>query len=116
MIDIALLSLVLLGFHLFVPGWFWIAALPFLYGLLFAKTAPRALIKGAAAGGLVWTGSAAYLYFGGAQLIAGRIGGMFGLRPRWLMVLVTGALGALVAGAAALFGRWVRVALAKKSA
>jgi len=116
MIGMALLALVLLGLHVIAPAWFWIAAAPFVYGLVLAKTAPRALVGGAAAGGLVWTGAAAYFYFGGAQLIAARIGGMLGLKPGWLMVLVTGALGALVAGVAAVCGRWVRAALEKKKA
>ena len=56
-----------------------------------------------------------YLYLTSGRIIAGRIAALFGLGQDcgWLMVLLTGLLGALVAALAALAGASVRAAVRK---
>jgi len=110
------LALVILGLELVLPFWAWVAAAPFVYGLLFGKKSGRALVRGFAAGGLSWLGGSLYFYLTSSRIVAGRVSAMLGLGQSrgWLMVLATGLVGAIVAGLAAFAGSSLRGALRAK--
>ena len=99
MIAVIISLVLMLGLQVLTGAWWWVMAVPFLYGLTFAGSGWRAMRDGFLAAGLLWLGSAAFFYLAGSALIAKRMAGMFGLGPGWLMIIVT----ALVAGVAAAF-------------
>jgi hypothetical protein len=100
-----------LGF--FLHSWLWVALVPLAFGLAAHASPARAAGRGSAAGGISWLGAALVFYLTSSGIIAGRVAAMFGLgRNRgWLMVLLTGLLGALVAGLAAYAGASLRALL-----
>ena len=114
--TILVLALVIVGFELAIPFWAWVAAAPFIFGLAFGKSCRWATMRGFAAGGLSWLGASLYFYFTSGRIISGRIAAMFGLGldRGWLMVIVTGLLGAIIAGLAAFSGASLRGAIRKK--
>ncbi len=98
-----------------LQSWIWVALVPLAFGLA-AKTAPgRAAGRGAVAGGLSWFGASLYLYLTSSRIIADRVAAMFGIGQNrgWLMVMVAGLLGAIVAGLSALAGASLRAAIKK---
>ena len=99
MIAVIISLVLMLGLQILTGSWWWVMAVPFLYGLTFAGSGWRALRDAFLAAGLLWLGSAVFFYLAGSALIAGRMAGLFGLGQGWLMIIVT----ALVAGVAAAF-------------
>lgn len=97
MIAVIISLSLMLGLQILTGDWWWVMAVPFLYGLTFAGSGWRAIRDGFLSAGLLWLGSALFFYIAGSALIAKRMAGMFGLGFGWLMIIVT----ALVAGAAA---------------
>jgi hypothetical protein len=110
------LALIILALELALPFWAWVAAAPFVHGLLFEKKSGRALVRGFAAGGLIWLGGSLYFYLTSSRIVAGRVAAMLGLGQSrgWLMVLATGLLGAIIAGLAAFAGSSLMGALRSK--
>jgi hypothetical protein len=103
-----------LGF--FLQSWLWVALVPLAFGLA-AKASPgKTTMRGFAAGGLSWLAASLYFYLTSAGIIAGRMAAVFGLGPGrgWLMLLLTGLLGAFVAGLAAFAGASLRAAIFRK--
>jgi hypothetical protein len=115
MIVLALV-LVIIGLEWVLPFWAWVAAAPFVYGLLFEKKSGRALLRGFAAGGLSWLGGSLYFYLTSSRIVAGRVAAMLGLGSDrgWIMVLATGLIGAIIAGLAAFAGSSLRGGLQAK--
>jgi hypothetical protein len=111
--TILVLALAIVGLELAVPFWAWIAAVPFVFGLVFGRSCWRSAGLGSAAGGLSWLGASLYFYFTSGRIIAGRVAAMFelGQSRGWLMVIVTGLLGAIIAGLAAFAGASFREAI-----
>jgi hypothetical protein len=111
------LALVILGLESVLPFWAWVAAAPFVYGLLFEKRNGRAFVRGFAAGGLSWLGGSLYFYLTSSRIVAGRVAAMLGLGQSrgWIMVLATGLVGAVIAGLAAFAGSSLRGAFWRKS-
>jgi hypothetical protein len=114
--TILILALAIVGLELAVPFWAWIAAAPFVFGLVFGKSCGRATACGAAAGGLSWLGASLYFYLTSGRIIAGRVAAMFGLGlgRGWLLVIITGLVGAIIAGLATLAGASLRGALLRR--
>jgi hypothetical protein len=114
--TIIVLALILIGLELVIPFWAWIAVTPFVFGLASGKPCRWAAWRGAAAGALSWLGASLYIYMTSGRIIAGRVAAMFGLgRDRgWLMVIVTGFLGAFIAALAACAGASLRAAIGRK--
>jgi MFS family permease len=117
MIIILAQALLIAALGFFLQSWFWVALVPLAFGLAAHVSPALAAGRGAAAGGSSWLGTAAYFYLTSGGIIAGRMAAMFGLgRKRgWLLVLLTGLLGTLVAGLAAYAGASLREALRKKT-
>ena len=99
MIAVIISCVLMLGLQILTGAWWWVMAVPFLYGLTFAGSGWRAMRDGFLSAGLLWFGSAIFFYVTGSALIAKRMAGMFGLGLGWLMIIVT----ALAAGVAAAF-------------
>jgi len=107
MISVIVCLVVMLLLHLLTPFWWWVMVVPFLFGLLFGRSAQRSFWTGAAAAGLLWLGAAAYFHLSGSALIAKRMPVMMNLGSSWLMVLTAGLLAAVAAGIAGLAGHSV---------
>jgi hypothetical protein len=105
---------VLLVLHLVTPFWWWVMAVPFLYGFVFARSARRSFRTGALSAGLLWLGAAVYFHLTGSALIARRMAVMMKLGSSWLMVAGAGLLAALAAGIAGLAGYSVRALFRKR--
>lgn len=95
---------VILALELLTPFWWWIMAVPFVYGAAAARTGWRAFRTGLLAAGLLWLGASLWLYLNGSRLIASRMATVIGLRSGVLMVALTGLAGALAAGLAGYAG------------
>jgi len=104
-IQIALIIALELG----LQSWLWVAGVPLAFGLASGASVSRATWRGAIAGGAAWLGMALYFYLTSADIIAGRVAAMFGIGAGWLLVAITGLVGALVAGLAAFTGASLRV-------
>jgi len=106
-IQIALIIALELGLR----SWLWLAGVPLAFGLASGASSSTTIWRGAIAGGAAWLGTALYFYLFSADIIAGRVAAMFGIGAGrgWLLVLLTGLLGALVAGLAAFTGASLRV-------
>lgn len=94
-------------------SWIWVAGVPLAFGMAAHVSCRRAAGRGAVAGGLSWLLASLFFYFTSGRIIAGRVAAMFGLAARngWLMIALTGLLGALIAGLAAYAGAALRDAV-----
>lgn len=103
----------IIGLELGLQSWVWVAGVPLAFGMAAPVPAGKAAGRGAAAGGLAWLLASLAIYVSSGRIIAGRMTAMLGLGRSmgWLMILLTGLLGALVAGLAAYAGSGVRRAL-----
>jgi len=106
-------ALLIAALELGLQSWIWVALVPLAFGLAANASPARATGRGALAGALCWLGAGLYFYLTSAGIIAGRVAAMFGLGAGrgWLMVVLTGLLGALVAGLAAFAGASLREAI-----
>jgi hypothetical protein len=111
---IALVQALLISFLEWgLQSWAWVALVPLAFGLAANVSPGRAAARGAVAGGMSWFAAGLYLYFTSGRIIADRAAAMFGLGRNmgWLMVVLAGMLGMLVAGLAAYAGASLRRAL-----
>ncbi len=106
--------IVLAVLHLLTPFWWWVLAVPFLFGLSFGRSSGRSIRTGAAAAGALWLGAAVYEHLTGSALIAGRMATLMGIGSSWLMVVATGLVAALAAGIAAWAGYSLRAPFRKR--
>jgi hypothetical protein len=108
---VAIQAVLIVVLEIGLQSWLWVAGVPLAFGLASGASASRATGRGAAAGALAWLGTALYFYLTSAGAISGRMAAMFGLGSGrgWLLVPLTGLLGALVAGLAAFAGAGLRV-------
>jgi len=102
--------------ELALQSWAWVALVPLAFGLASGAQPLKAAGRGAAAGLISWLGAGLFFYMTSGLIIAGRMSAMFGLgRSRgWLMVIITGLAGAMVAGLAAFAGASLREAMGRK--
>jgi hypothetical protein len=114
MTAVAICLLVILALEFLTPFWWWVMIVPFAYGAAAARSAGRALRTGLFAGGLLWLGAAAYWYLTESRIVAGRVAAMFGLGGSWLLVPITGLVGAVAAGVAGASGFAVRALFGRR--
>ncbi|MCU0236874.1 MAG: hypothetical protein MUC72_07300 [Acidobacteria bacterium] len=110
---IAIQAVLILILEIGLQSWLWVAGVPLAFAMAAPVSSARACGRGAAAGGLSWLLAGLYLYLTSGRIIAGRMAVMFGIGAGrgWLLVLLTGLLGALVAAVAAWAGSALRAAL-----
>ena len=105
-ILITLAAMLLL--ELLTPFWWWVMAVPFVYGATAARKGGKAFWTGLCAAGLLWLGAALYLYLTGSGLIAARMAVLFKMGDARLLVVATGLVAALAAGLAGYAGYAVK--------
>jgi hypothetical protein len=107
---VALLLTILLSFiaGLYLP-WWGIALASFVVALLVHQKAWKAFLSGFAGLLLLWGGLAEWIDLKNNSLLSARIAELFGIgNQSLLLVLLTGFIGGLVAGFAALSGSYLR--------
>jgi hypothetical protein len=98
----------------FLPWWV-VAIAAFLAALFAGKTARQAFISGFGAVFIVWVVLALFKSIPNDHILAKRIAALFHLPSWWLILVVTGIVGGLVAGFAALSGLLVKKAFEKEA-
>lgn len=88
--------------------WWCLMPVGIVAGVLFPQSAKRDFFAGFAGGFLLWFLLALRLDLANEGLLAGRVGLLFGGIGRVGMLLVTGFIGGLVAGAGVLVGNYAR--------
>ncbi|MCS7084840.1 MAG: hypothetical protein RMM53_02535 [Bacteroidia bacterium] len=88
--------------------WWGFMILPFVFSALMARSWRRALISGAAAVGLLWLTTAAYLNSVNEGILARRVAPLFSLPGPWALIAISALIGALTGGLAALAGFWFK--------
>ena len=106
-------AVMIIALELGLQSWIWVAGVPLAFGMAAPVPPLKASGRGFAAGGLAWLLASLTLYCTSGRIIAGRMAAMFGLPhgSGWLMVILTGMLGALVAGLAAFAGASIKGAI-----
>jgi hypothetical protein len=89
------------------PYWWWLAVVPFPFGLL-ARSGWNAARTGLFSGGLLWLAGSLFFYFTRSRIIAARMAHMFGMRESWLMIIATCIVAAITSGISAYAGYSVR--------
>lgn len=93
-------------FQNFLPWWV-IAPVSFLTCLLFRITKGEAFIAGFLALFLLWGGMAFFIDSGNEHILSGKIAALLKLPFSFLLILLTGLLGGLVAGLAGFSAGWL---------
>ncbi len=98
----------------FLPWWV-VAIAAFLTAIFAGKTAGQAFISGFGAVFIVWIVLALFKSVPNDEILVKRIAGLFFLPPSWwgLVLVITGLIGGLVGGFAALSGLLVKKAFEK---
>lgn len=107
MISAILCLVIMLVLQILTPYWWWLAVIPFPFGIL-AKSGWNAAQAGLLSGGLLWLGGSLFFYFTNSRIIAARTAHMFGMRASWLMIIATCIVAAAVSGISAYAGYSVR--------
>lgn len=108
MIPLLILLAAMLVLELLTPFWWWIMAVPFVYGAAAAPKGGKAFLAGFISAGLLWLGGALYFYLTGSGLIAARVAAMFKVGDARLLMLAAGLVAALAAGLAGYAGYAVK--------
>lgn len=107
-ISILLVILLSAAACLFLPWWV-IAVVAFIISVLIPQGPGRSFLTGFIALFILWGGLSWYLSAGNQHILANKISLlMLKSEGSFLLILVTGVIGALVAGFAALAGSFVR--------
>lgn len=91
-----------------LPWWF-LSVLGFVGAALLSRSGFKALGAGLLAGFLVWFGASVLVYFDRGLIITQRVSELFGLSSGFLLLVVSGVVGALTTGLATWCGflaRW----------
>ncbi|HOZ84704.1 MAG TPA: hypothetical protein PK191_04390 [Niabella sp.] len=107
---ISILSISLLSFvaGLYLPWWA-IAIIAFLVSVLIGQKPGRSFLAGFIGIFLLWGVLAYTINSANNGILAGRIGGVLGIGEQpFLLILITGMVGGLVAGLASLAGSYLR--------
>jgi hypothetical protein len=107
---VAIILTVLLSFiaGLYFP-WWTIAITAFLVAVLFNQRAWKAFVAGFLGLLLLWGGVAFWIDIKNESILSARIGELLGIgNNSFLLILITGFIGGLVAGFAALSGSYLR--------
>jgi hypothetical protein len=95
------------------PLWWWIMVVPFVFGVVRAKSGRHAILLGVLGGSILWFASSTYYYLAGSQIIARRVAAMMGLGSPVLLIIVTTILAFIAGGIAASAGYSIRKLLPK---
>ncbi len=100
MIASAICFVLMLALQLVTPFWWWIMAVPLVYGMWKSRSAWEGVRTGMFSAGALWLVMSLYQWLFGGQQIAERMSAMLGASQGWLMIFITTLLAALSAGVA----------------
>jgi len=108
-----IVALVLTALLSFIAGlhfpWWSIAIAAFIVALLIQQKSWKAFLAGFIGLLLLWSGLAFWIDVKNESILSARIGELFGIgNNSFLLILITGIIGGLVAGFAALSGSFLR--------
>lgn len=106
--NIAMCLVVLLIMQIIIPFWWWVMIVPFVFGVVRARSGRDAFLLGILSGGILWLVASIYLYLTGSQIVAGRVAIMMGLSSSPLLIVLTSLIAAGSSGVAASTGFAVR--------
>ncbi len=104
MIATLICFVLMLALQFATPFWWWIMAVPFVYGLWKSRSAWESARTGMISAGGLWLLMSLYQYGMDEQFVAARVGGMLGLPHGGLMIVLTTALAMMAAGVSASSG------------
>jgi hypothetical protein len=99
---------VLLIMQIIIPFWWWVMVVPFVFGVLRARSGRDAFLLGVLSGGILWLIASTYLYLTSSHIVAGRVAIMMGLGSSPLLLVLTSLIAATSSGIAASTGFVVR--------
>lgn len=108
MVVVLLAGMAVLQFLL--PFWWWIMAVPFVYGLISARSAGAHFFIGLLSAGLWWLAAGAYQLFTGGGMIAARVAQMLSAGSPYAALGLTVLFAMLAGGFAGAAGRSLRAA------
>jgi len=114
MIDFAICFASILLLQIITPWWWWILIVPFVIGMIRARSVWYGFLIGMSSSGLLWFVSSIYYYFSDSQIIAHRVAEMFVLGSPILLILITGFMAALAGGFAGSSGQAIRRAISER--
>ena len=101
---IILLGLLTLLCGIFLPQWWFVAVVSFLTALVFKEKMLKTGVITFLVVTIVWMGTAMYIDIGNESILSSRIGQILGGLSPFLLTLITGLLGGIVATLAGLTG------------
>lgn len=113
MIAVTICFVLMLTLQLLTPFWWWIMAVPLVYGLWKGRSAGESARTGMISAGALWLVMSLYQYATGAQQIAARVGGMLGMPHGAMMIALATALAVIAAGVSASSGFLLRARLSR---
>jgi hypothetical protein len=116
LIGIAVCGVLILVLQVTTPYWWWVQAIPLVYGLVRAKTGWEGFGVGAGSAGLLWLLAGAFSFVTGGGIVAARMGRMAGGVPSWSLLIATALVAALAGGLAGAAGCLFRRALRRTEA
>jgi len=109
MIQVLALAIVIFGLSVGMPSWSWVMLVPFGWGMGTRGRVWTAAWRGALAAALVWGGWSVWLWqWGGADIIAARVGQALALGSPVFVVLSAAAIAGIAAGVASAAGSSIR--------
>ena len=114
MIDFVICFASILLLQIITPWWWWILIVPFVLGIIRAKSGWYGFLIGMSGSGLLWFVSSIYYYFSDSQIIAHRVAEMFALGSPFLLILISGFMAAVAGGFAGSSGHAIRKAIFEK--
>lgn len=110
LIQVITLSVVCAVFQILLPGnaVYVVAAVSLVFGLIFGQKPFQAFAMGVLGVGLLWGGYAAWLDQITDSILGAKVAALFSLPNALVLVLVTGFIGGLLGGFAALTGALLR--------
>jgi len=109
-IGITACALVMLTLHLTTPFWWWVIAVPLLFGVIRARSGWEGFMTGAISAGVVWLCGCLAAYQLGGEIVAGRVAKLLMVGEPWILVAATSLLGMITAGVACATGYHLRTA------
>ena len=109
--GIAVCAVVILVLQMTTPYWWWVQAIPLVYGLLRARNGWDGFVVGAGSAGLLWLLAGLVSWGLGGGIVAERVARMAGGVPSWSILVATAVVAALAGGLAGAAGCLFRRAL-----
>jgi hypothetical protein len=107
-VGIAGCVLVMLMLHLVSHQWWWVMAVPLIYGVLHARSGWDGFLVGTTSAGVVWGAGILAAYLRGGEIVARRVAEMFMVGNAWNLIAATVAVAMLAAGLSAATGYHLR--------